>query len=136
MRKNLFLALIAAAVSFTACNSGGTKQSKNETLAQENIEALEAHAHDHNDTHALLAVGGSCGMCTDRIINTVNEIEGVTQASYDLEKQELHIHFLEENTSVDAISKALADVGHDTELYKADNDVYDALPGCCKYRKE
>lgn len=131
MRKQLFLGLIALAVSFTACNSGSNKTSE---AAQENIEAVAEHAHDHNDTHALLAVGGSCDMCTDRIINTVNEIEGVTQASYDLEKQELHIHFDDAQTSTDAISKALAAVGHDTELYKAEQEVYDALPGCCKYR--
>lgn len=136
MRKYLLLVVVAVAVAFTACTSSGKKSNEGNDLSQQNIEALAEHAHDHDDTHALLAVGGSCGMCTDRIISTVNEIEGVTQASYDLEQQELHIHYLEDKTSVDAISKALAEVGHDTELYKADDEVYDALPGCCKYRGE
>jgi len=36
---------------------------------------------------------------------------------------------------VDAISKAIAKAGHDTDTYKADQAVYDQLPGCCKYRQ-
>ena len=35
--------------------------------------------------------------------------------------------------AVDALEKKLASVGHDTEKYKAENKVYDGLPGCCKY---
>ncbi len=130
MRKYLFLALITTAVTFTACTSGGTKDVKNN-----NIEASAEQAVDVSEKHTLLAVGGSCDMCTDRIVSTANKIEGVTQASYNLEKQELHLHYLEDKTDIDDISKSLADVGHDTELYKATQDVYDALPGCCKYRK-
>ncbi|MFA5818075.1 MAG: hypothetical protein WC854_02205 [Bacteroidales bacterium] len=38
-------------------------------------------------------------------------------------------------TSVDALSKKFASVGHDTEKYKTDDKVYDALPGCCKYER-
>jgi hypothetical protein len=34
---------------------------------------------------------------------------------------------------VDALDKKLALVGHDTEKYKAEDKVYDGLPGCCKY---
>jgi Cu(I)/Ag(I) efflux system membrane fusion protein len=45
------------------------------------------------------------------------------------------LHFDTAKTSLEAISKAIAQVGHDTEFDKAPDDVYNALPGCCKYRK-
>lgn len=127
MRKLLFLSIIAASVAFTAC-TGSTKSN------QKNAN-VEASAETPSEKHALLSVGGSCDMCTDRIIKTVNEIDGVTLSDYNLENQELHIHYIDSKTSIEAVSKALATVGHDTELFKADQEVYDALPGCCKYRE-
>lgn len=36
-------------------------------------------------------------------------------------------------TGKDALSKKLAAVGHDTEKYKAKDEVYDKLPACCHY---
>ena len=96
-------------------------------------EGHDMHVNPDED-HAMINVGGSCGMCKDRIEKTANEIDGVSSAHWDLEKQELHVNFDGSKTSVDAISKAMAKVGHDTDKYKADLDVYDALPGCCKYR--
>lgn len=133
MRKLLFLSIIAASVAFTACNSGGAKKSSTESIPTEVVGV------DQNllavGTQTLLSVGGSCDMCTDRIIETVSKVDGYLDSSYDLEKQELDIVFDSSKTNIESISKALAAVGHDTELAKADQDVYDALPGCCKYRK-
>lgn len=127
MRKLLFLSIIAASVAFTACTGGAKNEQSSATV--------EAAAETPAEKHALLSVGGSCDMCTDRIIKTVNEIDGVTLSDYNLDKQELHIHYIDSNTSIEAVSKALATVGHDTELFKAEQEVYDALPGCCKYRE-
>ena len=96
---------------------------------------LGAAPEDLNvDTHANLKVGGSCGMCKTRIEKTVKAIDGVTSAEWSLEKRELHIHFDSDKTNADEICKALAKVGHDTDKFKAEDSVYDALPGCCKYR--
>jgi outer membrane receptor for ferrienterochelin and colicins len=38
-------------------------------------------------------------------------------------------------TSRDKLSKKLASVGHDTEKYRAPDDVYDKLPACCHYER-
>ena len=84
--------------------------------------------------HAMINVQGSCEMCKDRIEKTAKGIDGVSSANWDLETKVLHINFDPAKTSSDTISKAIAKVGHDTDKYKADLDVYDALPGCCKYR--
>lgn len=130
MKKLFLFAFVTASVLFTACGSSSTK-SDSETTTETEVVAVE---HNENDEHALLAVGGSCDMCTDRIENLVSDIEGVSIASYDLESRELHLHFDPNKTNIDDISKALAEAGHDTDLYKADDEVYNALPGCCHYR--
>jgi len=38
-------------------------------------------------------------------------------------------------TNRDALSKKLASVGHDTEKYKAPDEVYAKLPACCHYER-
>ena len=85
-------------------------------------------------THEMFMVGGSCEMCKDRIEKTAKEIKGVHSAIWDLKSHELHLDFDETKTSLDAISKAIAAVGHDTDLHKANDEVYEALPACCLYR--
>jgi hypothetical protein len=30
---------------------------------------------------------------------------------------------------------AIANSGHDTKMHKASDEVYDKLPGCCKYER-
>jgi periplasmic mercuric ion binding protein len=79
-------------------------------------------------------VWGKCGMCKTRIEKTV-KAGGATNASWDEVKQMLTVTFDPSKTSKDALSKKLAAVGHDTELYKAPDDVYANLPGCCHYER-
>jgi Cu(I)/Ag(I) efflux system membrane fusion protein len=88
----------------------------------------------HQGEHAILPVQGKCGMCKTRIEKTAKGTKGVSSATWDIGKKELHLNFDKEQTNLDAISKAIAKAGHDTEKYKADQKTYDALPGCCKYR--
>lgn len=85
--------------------------------------------------HAMLSVEGSCDMCKARIEKAALGVKGVSSAVWDTKTKELHLNFDASVTSLSAISKAVAQVGHDTENDTADSKVYDALPGCCKYRK-
>jgi copper chaperone CopZ len=77
-------------------------------------------------------VAGACGMCKTRIEKTAKE-NGATEAAWDSKTQLVTVTFDPAKTSVDALSKKMASVGHDTEKYKADDKVYAALPGCCHY---
>ena len=85
--------------------------------------------------HAIINVQGLCEMCKERIEKAAKGVGGVYSASWDQKTKQLHLNFDASRTSVDAISKAVAKAGHDTDKYKADKATYDALPGCCKYRK-
>lgn len=77
-------------------------------------------------------VSGECGMCKTRIEKAV-KAEGASSAEWDAKTQIITVTFDPSKTSVDALSKKIASVGHDTEKYKADDKVYAALPGCCHY---
>ncbi|SDD11997.1 heavy-metal-associated domain-containing protein [Williamwhitmania taraxaci] len=78
-------------------------------------------------------VSGKCGMCKTRIEKAA-KVEGVSKAEWSDETKLLTIVYDPAKVTSDAIQKKIAAVGHDTEKYKADAKVYDALPGCCKYR--
>ncbi|SDD31466.1 heavy-metal-associated domain-containing protein, partial [Williamwhitmania taraxaci] len=74
-------------------------------------------------------------MCKERIESTAKLVKGVASAEWSSDNQLLHVQFDPTKTSVTAIQKALAKVGHDTEKFKASNAVYNSLPECCWYRK-
>jgi len=116
MKKVLFLMFIAVfmtgAVSANPDNNGAPEPSK-----------------------ATLTVQGACGMCSKRIEKTALAVDGVKEAKYDLKTKKLSFTYDAEKTTVDKVSKAIAKVGHDTDKDKAADEVYDKLPGCCKYRK-
>ncbi|MDR1727260.1 MAG: cation transporter [Acidobacteriota bacterium] len=91
------------------------------------------------DTAAFAASGtlkveGLCGMCKTRIEKAAKGVDGVTSAAWNKDTKELSLEYDSAKVKLAAVSKALAAVGHDTEADKADDKVYDALPGCCKYR--
>ncbi len=80
-------------------------------------------------------VSGNCGMCETRIEKAAKGVDGVATADWDQKTKQLEVSYDETKTNMGTIQKAFATVGHDTGKYKADDKVYDALPGCCKYRK-
>ncbi|WP_430815658.1 efflux RND transporter periplasmic adaptor subunit [Carboxylicivirga sp. RSCT41] len=83
--------------------------------------------------HATIQVAGNCDMCKERIENAALSVAGVSSADWSADKQELHVNYQSDKAKTDKIQKAIAKVGHDTEKYKADDAVYDALHSCCQY---
>lgn len=82
-----------------------------------------------------LTVKGLCGMCEKRIENAALSVEGVSKADWDRETQKIEVVFDDEVTGLDAIHKAIAKAGHDTDKHRAKDEVYEKLPGCCKYER-
>ena len=83
-----------------------------------------------------IKVFGNCGMCESRIEKAASGIDGVSKADWNKETMMLEITFDENKVKIDDVHKAVAKAGHDTEKVKANDDVYNALPGCCKYERE
>ena len=72
-------------------------------------------------------------MCKSRIEKAAKEA-GATNASWNDESKQLKVTFAS-NTSVEAIQKKVAAVGHDNAGAIASDDVYNKLHGCCKYER-
>lgn len=85
--------------------------------------------------HQMIKVSGNCEMCKDRIETAAKSVSGVTLADWNTETKMLNVQFDGLKTNSNTIQKAIAAVGHDTEKYKAPDDVYKKLPECCLYRK-
>lgn len=80
-------------------------------------------------------VKGNCGMCEKRIEKAALSVVGVSGADWDQETKKLEVTFDDSKTSTDKIEMAVAKVGHDTPHHKATAEVYNNLPGCCKYER-
>jgi membrane fusion protein, copper/silver efflux system len=80
-------------------------------------------------------VAGSCELCKDRVEKAANSINGVISAKWDVNSQKMKVTFRKDKTDQSVIEKAVAKTGHDTELFRADDVTYQALPECCHYRK-
>jgi mercuric ion binding protein len=66
-------------------------------------------------------------------IKPIRGVDGVSKAGWDKETKKLEVTFDDTKTSLDKIEVAVAKAGHDTPHHKASTEVYDELPGCCKY---
>lgn len=103
----------------------------------------DAQVHDHTKANhgqdtvktESFKVWGACGMCKSRIEKTVIA-EGATAASWESKTQLLTVTFNPARTGKEALSRKLAAAGHDTEKFKAPDEVYNNLPGCCHYLRE
>ncbi len=82
-----------------------------------------------------IKVYGNCGMCQARIEKAAKTVSGVTKAKWNSDNAMLTVTFDESKAKIIDIHKAVAKVGHDTDLEKADDAVYSALHGCCQYNR-
>ena len=82
---------------------------------------------------AEFKVFGNCGMCKNRIEKAM-KIDGVMSVSWDKKTKLVSVSYNPDAVTVDSLQKKVASVGHDTEKFKASDEVYSKLPGCCLYR--
>ena len=80
-------------------------------------------------------VAGNCGMCETRIENAATSVDGVLSADWDKETKMIEVKFDSDKVAIQKVDMAIAKVGHDTKMHKASDEVYDKLPGCCKYER-
>ena len=80
-------------------------------------------------------VNGNCEMCQSRIQKAALSVKGVKMATWSIESKMLTVLYNPEKCDTDAIKKAIAEVGHDNDTYKAPDEVYNELHSCCKYER-
>lgn len=95
--------------------------------------------HQTSITNPEISFGvrGNCGMCKTTIQKAALSVDGVEEASWDIETKVLDIRT---NSNLDSITikihNAVAKSGYDTELVLANSEDYNNLPGCCQYNRE
>ena len=79
-------------------------------------------------------VNGLCGMCKTRIEQAALKTKGVESAQWDSETRILKVQTNPEKFKESRLHFRIASAGHDTRSLLAPDQVYNSLPGCCKYR--
>ena len=91
-------------------------------------------AQTSKDTTINFKAQGECGLCKQRI-ETAAKGKGVAAAIWNEETKLLTLTYNPLKTTVEKVHKRIALAGHDTELEKANDEIYTALPACCHYRQ-
>ena len=123
MKKVILSIALIVAMGFTSCKNE-TKQEK-EVTTEVSIEKAM--------TDITFGVRGNCGMCKSTIEKAADAVEGVGNATWDVDKKKIDVSFDDTKTDEMAIHNAIAASGYDTEKVVGDLEAYDGLPGCCKY---
>jgi copper chaperone CopZ len=123
MKKVILSVAVVMAIGLTSC--------KNETK-QETTETNTEVSKDIAMADVSFGVRGNCGMCKSTIEKAANKVEGVTKATWDVNKKKIDVSFDDSKTDEMAIHNAIAASGYDTE----NEEAYSNLPGCCKYEHD
>jgi outer membrane receptor for ferrienterochelin and colicins len=112
---------------------GVTVEAQTSGMVKKTAKPVEATAAGQvaAGTQTFLVLG-NCGMCQQKIEKAARD-QGATSAAWNMDTRMLTVTFDATKTSVEAIQKAIAMAGYDNAGYKAPNDVYDNLHGCCQY---
>lgn len=94
---------------------------------------LSSHAQDNAIVSDTFKVFGECTQCKQRIEKAL-KIKGINSANWNIRTEMLAVSYNPSVIQLDDIHSKIAAVGHDTEVKKATDKVYNALPECCLYR--
>ncbi|TXH22209.1 MAG: TonB-dependent receptor [Chitinophagaceae bacterium] len=96
---------------------------------------ISINIHAQTLTPITFHAKGDCEMCKERIEEAAKKA-GAKNVHYDLSKQLVSAKIDAQKTTLDAVEKSVADAGHDTEKFKAPDEVYSKLPDCCHYIRD
>ena len=94
------------------------------------LTALTAQAQKAELTFGVSAL---CGMCESRIEAAFDQ-KGIVAADYNLDTKKIHVVYKTKTWNEESLHKLATGVGHDTDKYKASDEAYANMHGCCKYR--
>ena len=100
-------------------------------LAAVALTAVSAQAQKAELTFGVSAL---CSMCENRIEAAYDQ-KGIVVADYDLDTHTLHVVYKAKKWDEERLHKLATSVGHDTDKFKASDEVYANIHGCCKYRE-
>ncbi|OUR90822.1 heavy metal transporter [Flavobacteriales bacterium 34_180_T64] len=123
-KKVILSVAVVAVMGLTSCKNE-SKQASETTTTEITKEIAMADIS--------FGVRGNCGMCKNTIEKAANGVEGVSNATWDVDKKKIEVSFEETKTDAMVIHNAIADSGYDTEKVAGNEEAYNGLPGCCQY---
>ena len=75
-------------------------------------------------------------MCKKRIEIASLKVKGIKMATWDIPSNIIRVIYNPNKVEIKSLQKAIADIGHDTPLFKATKQSYNSLPKCCLYKEE
>ncbi|MEZ5047912.1 MAG: heavy-metal-associated domain-containing protein [Chitinophagaceae bacterium] len=97
------------------------------------ISKQSLHAQSSAIITDTVTIKGNCGQCKERIEEAAY-IKGVKEAIWDKKTKILTVTYKSNKTTLEAICKAIENVGHDSRFGQASDAEYKKLPACCAYR--
>ena len=95
------------------------------------VISISVNGQNQKNKKSNFEVIGNCEICKKRIEKAALSLKGVKMATWDIPSNILSVTYNSNKMSPDKIQSAVADVGHDTPLFKAPDNVYNELPMCC-----
>ncbi len=93
---------------------------------------VKAQATDEKYQTVTIKTSAVCGSCEKTIETAVNQLNGIKEASLDVDSKILTVTFNTEKTTVEEIKNAVVMAGYDADEIPADAKAYENLHGCCK----
>lgn len=73
-----------------------------------------------------------CEMCVDRLTNIFAKKWAIKDVDFDLENQLVSVKYNSKKMNLVDLEQLISDSGYDANEKQANQEVYDALPLCCK----
>lgn len=80
-------------------------------------------------------VYGNCNLCKETIEGAVDDLEGVYWSVWNVLTKQITVKYDSSLLSLDRIKREIAEVGYDSDEHRAEDDKYNSLNGCCKYKR-
>ncbi|WP_339614066.1 cation transporter [uncultured Winogradskyella sp.] len=127
MKKVILSVAVIVAMGLTSCKNEAKQETETTTTEVSKEMAM---------ADITFGVRGNCGMCKNTIEKAASAIEGVGNATWDVDKKKIDVSFDATKTDAMAIHNAIAASGYDTQKVAGSEDAYKDLPGCCKYEHD
>ncbi|TDS08940.1 uncharacterized protein DUF3347 [Sphingobacterium paludis] len=96
------------------------------------LSSINGIAQIKNAKIESVKIYGNCGMCKSAI-EKVGNIKNEVSVDWNKDTKVAILRYDGEKTNMDEILKRIALVGYDSDKFRAPDDVYAKLAGCCQY---